>query len=237
MRTNDSQQKSINLEYIENLYQENLTMKSLEQKNFWSLLQEARLFSDQLNKTGISLGHTEGRLLSTLIALHSCKTFVEIGTLTGSSGLWILQGLKNLGHLMTFENNPAHAEKAKMIFAKYKDLFPHKNQQSTVYLGNAEEEILKINDLGPFDGIFIDGNKSAYGRYLDWAEKNIKVGGLIIADNVFLSGGVWGEQDHPFSDKQIQIMQNFNRRLNDENKYKTCFVPTSEGLSVSIKLF
>lgn len=237
MRTNDSQQKSINLKYIENLYQENLPNKSLEQKNFWSLLNEARHFSDQLNKTDISLGHTEGRLLSTLIASHGCKTFVEIGTLTGSSGLWILQGLKNSGHLLTFENNPAHAEKAKMIFAKHQELFSHKNQQTTVYLGNAEEELVKISAQGPFDGIFIDGNKSAYGKYLDWAEKNIKAGGLIIADNVFLSGGVWGEQDHPFSDKQIQIMQNFNRRLADENKYHTCFVPTSEGLSISIKLF
>ncbi len=237
MRNTENQSNGADLQYIENLYQENLTMKSMEQKNFWSLLQEARDFSDQLNKTGISLGHTEGRLLSTLVALHGCEKFVEIGTLTGSSGLWILQGLKKSGQLLTFENNPAHAEKAKIIFAKYHELFPQKNQQTTVCLGNAEEELLKISNQGPFDGIFIDGNKSAYGRYLDWAEKNIRAGGLIIADNVFLSGGVWGEHDHPFSDKQIQIMKDFNLRLADENKYQTCFVPTSEGLSVSIKLF
>ncbi len=94
MRNTENQSNGADLQYIENLYQENLAMKSMEHKNFWSLLQEARNFSDQLNKTGISLGHTEGRLLSTMVALHGCEKFVEIGTLTGSSGLWILQGLK-----------------------------------------------------------------------------------------------------------------------------------------------
>lgn len=223
-------------QYIEQQYvsaQQNLSAKD---KKFWELLQIAREFSDSLNKTGISLSPVEGRMLATLVKSHNCKSFVEIGTLTGSSGLWILRGLLHSGCLHTFENNPNHAEKAKIVFEQYQTHFADHSKSIHVHLGDAECLLPTITNAGPFDGIFIDGNKSAYGRYLDWAEQNIRTGGLIIADNVFLSGGVWGEQDHPFSEKQISVMQSFNARLADENKFLTTFIPTSEGLSVSIKL-
>ena len=104
-------------------------------------------------------------------------------------------------------------------------------------MGDAREELEKLNSLGPFDGVFIDGNKAAYGDYLAWAEQNLRVGGVILADNIFLSGSVWGEStQQKFSDKQIRVMQEFNNRLSDPTKFQSAVVPTFEGLFVAIKL-
>lgn len=111
----------------------------------------------------------------------------------------------------------------------------HGNKKIEFVLGDAREELKKLEALGPFDGIFIDGNKAAYMDYLEWAEKNIKTGGLILADNVFLNGSVWGEASARFSEKQIRIMQEFNKRLADPDKFVSVIAPTFEGLYIAIK--
>lgn len=198
------------------------------------LMLKARKFAENLNLLGISISFSEASVLRFLVHLSQCKKFVEIGTLTGFSALALLQGLSQDGELWTFEKNPEHAKLAKEILDSF---ISQSDQKIQVIVGDAETQLPSIEGSGPFDGIFIDGNKAAYGRYLNWAEKNIKQGGLIIADNVFLEGRVWGEKGEKFSDKQINVMKEFNLRLSDPNKYLFSLLPTSEGLIAARKLF
>ncbi|PIS10863.1 MAG: O-methyltransferase [Bdellovibrio sp. CG10_big_fil_rev_8_21_14_0_10_47_8] len=197
------------------------------------LLDQARAASTEVGKAGISLGAQEARLVATLVRSHGCRKFVEIGTLTGASALWILQGLQNGGKLWTLEKDPKHAQIASDILAQYKD----GEKQVELIRGDAQETLKTLNAQGPFDGLFIDGNKSAYGAYLDWAEQNLEKGALIIADNVFLGGSVFTGNKAQFSKKQIEVMREFNRRLADPQKYLSSILPTGEGLFVAVKLF
>lgn len=189
----------------------------------------------ELNKNPLTITGLEGALISFLTAQSQCKKFVEIGTLTGYSALWISQGMdqaSEVGQLWTIEKDPLHAQAAREVLGQYKG-----KTKIQVVEGDAREALQSIEVQGPFDGAFIDGNKSAYLDYLDWCEKNLSQGGLIIADNIFLRGSVWGVQDTPFSDKQIQIMQEFNRRLLDLKKYRSCVIPTFDGIMAAVKLF
>ncbi len=199
------------------------------------LFEEAREASRTLNKAGISLSPHEARLMSTLIHMQRCKKFVEIGTLTGLSALWILQGLEEGGELWTLEKDEAHAKIANRIFDRYKET--KTGRKVHLLEGDAQKTLLTLEDKGPFDGIFIDGNKSAYEVYLDWAEKNVRQGGLIIADNIFLGGAVLTGNKATFSKKQIDVMKSFNERLADPKRYRGTIIPTSEGLFVAIKQF
>lgn len=195
--------------------------------------QRSRLFAEELGLGKICLSPSEGRLLSLLVRLRACRKFVEIGTLTGLSAQYILEGMNGEGHLWTLEKTPVHAEKAREALAEHPGF-----HQVNFVLGDARITLAEIANQGPFDGVFIDGNKAAYGDYLAWAEKNIRPGGLIIADNVFLSGTVWGgSSQQKFSEKQIRVMQEFNRRLSDSALYESALLPTSEGLHVAIKRF
>ena len=187
----------------------------------------------ELGKAEISLSPAEARLVSTLIFSHGCKKFVEIGTLTGASALWILHGLHKEGTLWTFEKEKLHAKVAKEVLRQYQK--QQESQKIHVVEGDAQETLSSIEDEGLFDGIFIDGNKGAYGFYLDWAEENLKKGALIIADNVFLGGAVFTGNTAKFSKKQIEVMREFNRRLANFEKYQSAIVPTGEGLFVAIK--
>ena len=82
--------------------------------------------------------------------------------------------------------------------------------------GDAVELLPTLDARGPFDLIFIDANKSGYVDYLNWAEKNVRAGGLIVGDNTFLWGALWdaAKRDN-ISAAQVLAMKEFNTRLAD----------------------
>lgn len=247
--------RSQNYDYIQHIFDAQLDLAFKRQ------VQTAIQNSESVFKKAISLSLAEGQILAFLIQQNNCLNFVEIGTLTGHSALWILKALdqnqRSLnngtganGRLYTFEKDPKHAEMARSVLQTFSDF-----TSAEIVIGDAVEKLPTIETKGPFDGIFIDGNKSAYGQYLDWAEKNLKKGALIVADNVFLSGQVFvgdkatdalsknseisseSKPKNKFSEKQVKVMQEFNRRLSDPKRYASALIPTEEGLFVAKKLF
>lgn len=195
--------------------------------NAFALKSKQKAF--ELNKDGISIGPHEGHLMSFFLRLFKCQRVVELGTLTGYSGLHILSAIGPQGHLWTLELDPMHASIASEIFeeAGYKGLYK-------IIVGRAEEKLESLLSDGPFDAVFIDANKVAYPTYLDWTLKAIKPGGLIIADNTLLAGVVPEEN----STKQTKIIDNlrlFNERLSDPTFFDSILIPTFEGMSIAIK--
>lgn len=218
--------KSLSDQYIANLYPQELS----------PLIAKARQASEQFGKSGISMSANEARQMAFVIKTAGAKKFVEIGTLTGATAIWICEAMGSGSTLWTFEKDQAHANAAEKIFNEYINL--NSDRSILILKGDAQEMLATISKQGPFDGIFIDGNKAAYGKYLEWAEINIKKGGLIISDNVFLGGSVFSvNTESKFSEKQVQVMQAFNARIADTHKYFSAILPTAEGLSVAIKLF
>jgi predicted O-methyltransferase YrrM len=197
--------------------------------------QKSRTFAEELGLGRICLSPSEGHLLAFLVRMHQCRKFVEIGTLTGLSAQYIVEGMSSKGELWTLEKSDLHAKKALEALAGHPLA---KNVHMLV--GDARLTLASLEAQGPFDGVFIDGNKTAYGDYLAWAEKNVRPGGLIIADNVFLSGAVWGHkegQSQSFGDKQVQVMRDFNQRLADPTLYDSVILPTKEGMFFAVKMF
>ncbi len=191
---------------------------------------QSRAASEHFGLAGISLSRGEAHILRWLTQLKPTKKAVEIGTLTGLSGLYILDGLEKGGQLWTLEKNSEHAEAAQPILQKFA---AGNDKKVELVVGDARETLPSLEAQGPFDFIFIDGNKAAYGDYLDWSEKNLKPGGILVADNVFLGGSVYGSTEARFSEKQIQVMKKFNERLMDSDIWRGALLPTNEGLFIA----
>jgi len=225
--------------YIQSLYLEEDALK-----------RQSRELAQEIKLENISLSQNEASLVALVLSLVAPKKVVEIGTLTGLSAQYIYQSLSQDSDLWTFEKNKEHAEKAKKVFSKlvgaessYSELpngkpvwtFTNKEKNKKIHLVNDDAEIslFFISQHAPFDGVFIDGNKSAYVNYLDWAEKHLKPGALVIADNVFLSGTVWGEKNQKFSDLQVQVMQEFNKKIFSSGEYEPVFIPSSDGMLIA----
>ena len=94
--------------------------------------------------------------------------------------------------------------------------------------GDARHTLKTLEDKGPFDMVFIDADKNSYGIYLDWAEKNLRAGGLLTADNTFLFGSVYGEpleQENRHSLKTLEIIKSFNKRLSESKTWMEHLYP------------
>lgn len=181
----------------------------------------------------MSVMASEARILQFLIRGFGVKRVIEFGTLFGYSALAMAQALPDDGYVVTLEKDPKNFAVAKKNFeesavgGKVKPLN-----------GDAVETMRMAENSGPYDMAFIDANKSGYVDYLNWAEKFVRRGGLIVGDNTFLFGALWGEPRNPnTNEKQILIMKTFNLRLSDSSKYNSILIPTQEGMTVAQKLF
>ena len=175
----------------------------------------------------------EGKLLYTLLKIHGARNVVEVGGLTGYSAIWMARALPEDGRLFSLELDATHAEIARDTFEK-----AGLGQKIKVVQGDAVQMLAQIEKHGPFDAIFIDANKAAYPDYLAWAEKHLRIGGLVMGDNTFLFGQVWKDSpDEGVSWTMLKAMKDFNARLADPVLYDSILVPTVEGLTIAVKKF
>jgi len=182
----------------------------------------------------IALSAHEGKLLSLLFNLSGLKKIVEVGTLYAYSALWIAKNLPESGEIFTLEG-----DKKNYVIAKENiDRSPHKEKIHLIF-GDARDMLQTIENNGPFDGMFIDAMKFDYEIYLNWAEKNVRKGGLIIGDNTYMFGKLHMDPSQVLEEERsaLKAMRNFNRRLADPEKYESVLIPTGEGMTVAKKLF
>ncbi|CAI0377746.1 unnamed protein product [Linum tenue] len=89
---------------------------------------------------------------------------------------------------------------------------------------------------GSFDFAFVDADKHNYGNYHDRLMKLVKVGGVIIYDNVLWGGTVAnpdGDINLPADKKMITMMAiEFNRRIADDERVEICVAPVGDGLTI-----
>ena len=102
----------------------------------------------------------------------------------------------------------------------------------TIHVGRASERLREFDGRGPFDLVFLDADKASYPGYLDWAERNLRTGGTVIADNVFRRAAIPIEGDDPRSNAGIR---EFNRRLADSGLFRTTMLPLEDGFAVGVK--
>ena len=172
----------------------------------------------------------EGQILQFLVHLSKALKVVEIGTLYAYSTLHIAKALPEKGQIFTLDISSERHKKSKEIL---KDSLDFKK----IYWlsGRALDTLKSIENQGPFDMLFIDADKEAYLEYLSWGEKNLKQGALLVADNTFLFGAVYGEARRDIKKETLENMIKFNKRLSDASYWKSALIPTAEGLSLGIK--
>jgi len=193
------------------------------------VLAEIRERSVAAGLPAIAVGKMDGLHLEVLARLSRARKAVEIGTLGGYSGVCILRGMDE-GVLHTFELSEKHAEVARESFRK-----AGVAERARVHVGPALRLLPEIEGEGPFDLCFIDADKTGYPAYLAWAEKNLKIGGVVIGDNAFGFGGV--VRDVPGTDREgVLAIRKFNEELARSGRFRATMIPTSEGLAVGVRV-
>jgi caffeoyl-CoA O-methyltransferase len=195
------------------------------------LLREVRDRSAAAGLPPIQVGAFDGLHLEVLARAAGARRAVEIGTLGGYSGVCLLRGMGEGGHLHTFELEPRHAALAREAFA-----LAGFAERVTVHVGPASERLRDIEDDGPFDLVFVDADKTGYPGYLAWATEHLRVGGVLLADNTFGFGQVHRERPAGESAAAMAALREFSERLASGGRFRATILPTAEGLSLGVKV-
>jgi len=192
------------------------------------ILREIRARSSAEGLPTIAVGPFDGRHLEVLARMCAARRVIEIGTLGGYSGTCLARALPADGVLHTFELEPRHALVAAESFRR-----AGVAAKVRIHVGPALEKLRDIEGQGPFDLVFIDADKAGYPGYLAWAEQHLRVGGVVIADNVFRRAAFPLPNDPPAAADGIR---RFNDSLARSGRFRTTMLPLEDGFAVGVKL-
>ncbi len=189
------------------------------------ILQELRqkTFQERSDKQMLS-GFYQGRLLSMLSKMQQPKRVLEIGTFTGYSALCLAEGLAEEGKIITIDIIPETNATAKEYWAK-----AGITDKIEDHLETALEIIPTLNET--FDLVFIDADKFNYSNYFDVVFPKVRIGGLIIADNVLWSGKVLQEE----KDLSTKALDEYNKKITEDKRVSNILLPVRDGLMIARK--
>ena len=110
------------------------------------------------------------------------KHILEIGTAIGFSALLMAENAPD-ATIVTIDRNPEMIGFAKENFAKYDS-----RQQISLLEGDAADILSTLE--GSFDFVFMDSAKSKYIVFLPEILKRLRVGGVIVLDDIFQGGDI-----------------------------------------------
>jgi len=170
------------------------------------------------------VGPAEGSLRHVLARSIRASRILELGTAIGYSGTWLARALPADGQLVTVEWTPETADIARKNFAT-----TGVAKRVRIEVGSALEVVPRLD--GPFDFIFNDIDKQHYVSVLPLCISKLRVGGLLVTDNVLWSGTVAQAR----RSREAEIIHEYNRKLAADPRMIVSIVPLRDGVSVALK--
>ncbi len=142
------------------------------------------------------LGGTEpvppavGSALRFLACAVGARTAVEIGTGCGSSGIWLLRGMRPGSTLTSVDTEPEYQRMARKVFGQA----GFAQNQCRLILGRALDVLPRLSD-GAYDMVFCDADPLDYPDYLSAALRLLRAGGIVAFNNALLAVGSAGSGD------------------------------------------
>lgn len=192
------------------------------------LLAELRAEQEARGFPLIQVPARTAHLLGILIRAVGARKVVEVGTLGGYSALWMAKALPNDGRLVTLEKSPDHAALAREFIDR-----AGRAEMVEVRVGDALDLLHELGPDGGWDVMFVDADKERYGVYLRHAERLLRPGGLLLADNVFWQGRVL--DDTGDADGATRALQDFNRALAGHDRFDATILPVGDGVAVAVR--
>ncbi len=124
------------------------------------------------------VGPAVGATLRFLACAVGARTAVEIGTGCGSSGIWLLRGMRSGGTLTSVDIEPEYQRMARKAFGHA----GFAQSQCRLILGRALDVLPRLSD-GTYDMVFCDADARDYPDYLNAALRLLRPGGVVAFNN------------------------------------------------------
>ena len=167
-----------------------------------------------------------GRFLSIMARATGARLVLEIGTAIGYGALCLARGGPEV-RVVSLDVDPGRLAAARQYLEK-----AGVADRVELIEGNVLDVLHRLP--GTFDLVYIDADKLEYRRYLDQVLPRLRVGGVILVDNLLWGGRVAspGEED----DRQTEALRAFNGYLMMHPQLQSIVLPLGDGMGVATKL-
>jgi predicted O-methyltransferase YrrM len=173
------------------------------------------------------VGPAVGRLLAQYARLTGARRVFELGSAVGYSTIWLARAVGEEGRVFWTDASEENAAEARRNLEE-----AGVAGRVTLLVGDALAS-LDATD-GELDLVFNDVDKEGYPDVLRRAVPRLRVGGLLITDNVLWNGAL--RLPACEDDAQTAAIREFNRLCAGHPDLETTILPLRDGVSVARRL-
>ncbi|PVE12915.1 hypothetical protein CU044_4497 [Streptomyces sp. L-9-10] len=168
-----------------------------------------------------------GAALRLLAATLDAKAVAEIGTGTGVSGTYLLQGMRPDGVLTTVDTEPERQQFARQAFRAA----GFAGNRARFIPGGALDVLPRLAD-GGYDLVFCDGDRLECLDYLAESLRLLRPGGLVCFEGVFAGGRTVDSAAQP---AEVLRLRELLRTVRESQELQSTLLPVGDGLLCAMR--
>lgn len=157
------------------------------------------------------------------------RRVLEFGTAIGYSALHIARALTDDGLLVTMEPNEEMIDLTTSYLQKAQI-----DHRVKIERGLALEILPRLNET--FDLLYLDAVKQEYMAYLDGALPLLRMGGVVVVDNVLWGGQVAGQVRAPEQQASTEALRKFNQYFTTHGQLRAVILSFGDGIGYAVKI-
>ena len=192
------------------------------------ILRRLRLETSRMPQRGMQISPDQGQFMAMLARLLDARRVLEIGVFTGYSSLCLALALPPDGHLTALDVSEEWTAVARRYWreAGVEDKIDLRLASALDSL----DELIRDGQSDSYEMAFIDADKHNYHRYFEQALQLVRVGGLIIFDNMLWNGRV--VESGP-QDESTQAIRSMNKQLHGDERVEVSLLTIGDGVTLA----
>jgi predicted O-methyltransferase YrrM len=194
-------------------------------------LQAARRNAAEVGGT-VPVSPATGATLRFIAAATAARSVVEIGTGCGTSGIWLLRGMRDGGVLTSVDVEPDYQRLARLGFAGAN----FAAGRYRLISGRALEVLPRLAD-GAYDLVFCDADPREYSDYLSAAMRLLRPGGIVAFEGALPAGRVMDSLlgDPVPVDRDTAEISELREQVRADGRLVPLLLPVGTGLLAAVR--
>jgi O-methyltransferase len=192
------------------------------------VLAKLRLLTGRMPMAGMQIAPEQGQFLAFLTRLIGAESALEIGTFTGYSALAVALALPAGGRLIACDVSEEWTKIARKHWAE-----AGIEAKIELRLAPALDTLAALERegrAGTIDIAFVDAEKTEYDDYYEHCLRLVRVGGLMVFDNMLQDGRVADPKD---SNESTNAIRSLNAKMAADDRVDVVLLPLGDGTTVA----